>query len=243
MGQWDLVTKSAVRKMRESGATFGVIRKVYLVPKSTLSNWCRNLPKPDHLYYKNRLEWLIQIRKKSSEVLKNKRNLEVEEIAKRVKGEVDSWDFLENKSIQKAFLSLLYWAEGQKLPLRGGQVRFANTDPRLMLLFLTLLRRCYALDESKLRVRVHLHWYHNAKKVKRFWMELLGMDELQMLKPILKRRSKVRRFRKNFAGICFINYSSVDLRWEIVDAAYNIQERITGENETLHSWLNGQALV
>lgn len=172
-------------------------------------------------------------------MLRNKINSEVEQIAKRVKAEVDSWSFLKNRAAQKAFLSLLYWAEGQKLPLRGAQVRFANTDPRLALLFLTLLRNYYVLDESKLRVRLHLHWYHNVKKTKEFWSKLLDIDELRFIKPRLKRRSKIKRFRKNFAGNCFICYSGVDLRWEIMDAAYNIQERITGQNENLRSWLNG----
>lgn len=187
MGSWRIEVKDQVRKMRENGATFGEIRKIYSTPKSTLSNWCKNLPKPDHLYYKNRTEWLNLIRKKSNEILRNKRNFEVEQIAKRVKAEVDSWSFLGNNTIQKAFLSLLYWAEGQKLPLRGAQVRFANTDPRLILLFLSLLRNCYALDESKLRVRLHLHWYHNVKKIKEFWSKLLDIDESRFLKPILKR--------------------------------------------------------
>lgn len=226
--RWPEEIKTKAKLLRRKGYSFGQLTKEFGVAKSTLSTWFKGFPNPDHLYFINRKQWLNLIRKKSNEVLRNKRNFEVEQIANRVKEEVASWGFLNNKAIQKSFLSLLYWAEGEKLPARGAQVRFANTDPRLALLFLTLLRNCYALDESKIRIALHLHWYHNVKQMRRFWSKLLSVNESRFLKPQLKRRSKVKRFRKNFAGICFVRYSSVDLRWEIMETGYNIQKRITG---------------
>lgn len=228
MTRWDKGVKEKVRALRLNGASYTEIRKEIAVPKSTLSNWCSDLPTPDHLYFKNRRQWLRDILKISNRVIKRKREVEVEEIALKAKHEVESWDFLKDKSVQKSFLSMLYWAEGQKLPLRGAPVKFANTDPRLVLLFLTLLRKCYRLNESKLRVRLHLHWYHNIEKSRRFWSKLLDIDESKFAKVYIKRRSKTKRFRKNFAGICFVIYYSVDLRWEIVHTGYNIQEAITG---------------
>lgn len=228
MARWDKDVKEKVRALRLKGASYREIRKEIAVPKSTLSNWCSDLPKPDHLYFKNRRQWLRDILKISNRAIRRKRDIEVKDIAKRIRKEVASWDFLRVKSAQKSLLSVLYWAEGQKLPLRGSPVKFVNTDPRLVLLFLTLLRNCCVIDESKLRVRLHLHWYHEVKKVKKFWSELLGIDESRFMKTYIKQRSKTRRFRKNFAGICFIIYYSVDLRWDIVYTGYNIQEVIAG---------------
>ena len=179
------------------------------------------------------------IRKRSSEAIKRKRAAEIELIAKKAKQEVNSWKFLKSKATQKGLLSVLYWAEGSKLPLRGTPVKFANTDPRLVLLFITLLRNCYQLDESKLRVQLHLHWYHKAKEVRKFWSELLEIDESRFRKIHLKKRSRTKRFRKNFVGICFLIYYSVDLRWEFMQMGYNIQAQITGDNPKLRPWLNG----
>ncbi len=44
----------------------------------------------------------------------------------------------------------LYAGEGAK---RDGSVRFANTDPRMVLFFVTWLRRCFTVAEERLRVR------------------------------------------------------------------------------------------
>lgn len=239
MKRWPIELKNQVLQMRRKGATYWEILQKYPIAKSTLSVWCKNLPKPKHLYFENQSLWLAKIRPKSNEVIKNKRRREIEQIAERVKLDVNSWLCLGEVQIQKAMLSLLYWAEGQKLPVMGSPVKFANTDPRLVLLFVKLLRRCYLIDESKLRVKLHLHWYHDIKKTKKFWSDLLQIDEKRFTKTYLKKRSKSKRFRKNYAGICFVIYSSVDLRWEIMDVAYNIQEKITGKNKNLRPWLNG----
>lgn len=233
MKRWSDDLKEKVRVMRLGGSTYSQIRQNFQIPKSTLSEWCRELPRPKHLYFENRRQWLEDIRKISSESIKRKRNLEVEMIAQKVKQEVKSWDFLGLESVQKSLLGILYWAEGQKLPLRGSPVKFVNTDPRLVLLFLTLLRNCYQLDESKLRVRLHLHWYHNIGKIRKFWSELLGIDESRFGKVYIKRRSKTKKFRKNFAGICFVIYYDVDLRWEVVHTGYNVQGVITGKVDDL----------
>ena len=83
--------------------------------------------------------------------IKKKRQEEIDDIVQYAKKEVASWSFLHDKEVQKAFLSLLYWAEGQKLPERGSPVKFANTDPRMILLFVTLLKQCYSIDLKKIK--------------------------------------------------------------------------------------------
>ena len=68
----------------------------------------------------------------------------------------------------------LYAGEGAK---RDGKVTFANTDPAMMAFFCAWLRRFFAIDESRLRVRVYLHE---------------GLD-LDAAEAILVRRSRVCR--------------------------------------------------
>ena len=48
----------------------------------------------------------------------------------------------------------LYAGEGGKT---DGVVKFANSDPRMILLFVTWLRGFFAIDESRLRLRLYLH--------------------------------------------------------------------------------------
>ena len=48
----------------------------------------------------------------------------------------------------------LYAGEGAKT---GNEVRFANSDPRMMLFFVTWLRHFFEIDEHRLRLRLYLH--------------------------------------------------------------------------------------
>ena len=225
--KWRLETKEKAKALRIGGATYGEIqREIGKVAKSTLCDWLKGIPQPEHESFTDPKSWMAKIRKISTKKIKEKRAGEIEVISKEVKEEMKSWSFLKSIEAQKAFLGLLYWAEGQRRPL-SAPVKFANTDPKLVLLFLAMLRNCYELDESKLRVQLYVHWYHDIPKTKKFWSELLNIDESRFSKVFIKKRSKTKRFRKNFAGICFLLYHSTDLRWKIVDTGYNIAEIVT----------------
>src|SRR3989344_4394382 len=225
--RWPEEVKAQARKMRLDGATYGEIQKRFLVAKSTLGVWFGGLPYPDHVYFTNRDVWMRHIRELSSKTKKAAREEKVSLIMEKAKKEVEKWSFLQSVETQKVILSMLYWAEGQKLPEKTAPLSFANTDPRLMLLFLTVLRNCYVIDEKRLRVRIYVHWYHNVTETKRFWSKLLGVDLTQFRKTYLKKRGS-KSYRKNFMGICFVNYGSVYLRREIEYTGHNIQRAITG---------------
>jgi hypothetical protein len=58
---------------------------------------------------------------------------------------------------EREFLVLglaLYAGEGSK---SRGEVRFANSDSRMLVVFLAWLRRFFDIDESRLRMRLYLH--------------------------------------------------------------------------------------
>lgn len=131
-----------------------------------------------------------------------------------------------NTVLYKSLLATLYWAEGAKS--KHSILIFANTDPRLIFLYITLLRQCYSIDETKFRVRIHLHNYHDEKKVKEFWSNLLNIPLTQFGKIYRKPRSKEKTYRQNFGGICFVIYNSVYLREEIVQFGLAVSQKITG---------------
>lgn len=216
--------------MRLEGLTYSQIKAVLPVAKSTLCEWFKDLPYPEHTYFTNRSAWMEHIRELSARSKRNTRIKKEEQIIARVKDEVGSWSNLSSVEMQKSLLAMLYWAEGQKSPELNCPVKFANTDPRLCLLFVTLLRNCYKIDESKLRIRIYVHWYHNIKDIISYWSNLLRVDKSLFSRTYYKKRSLKKRFRKNFAGICFITYFSVDLRREIIATAYNIQELFADKN-------------
>lgn len=215
MKKWSSDVKSKARELRTSGLSYGNISKQLKVSKSTLHGWIFDLKQSNF----DREAHLKEIRKLAVEANSKKRETRLTNIRVRVANQVSTYPFEDDKYI-KSLASVLYWAEGAK---SRGSIIFANTDPKLSLLFITLLRKGYSVDESKFRIRLHLHSYHNVNKTKKFWSDLLQVPLEKFEKIYIRPRSLTKKFRENFAGICFIKYHSEDLRYEILETASQIQ--------------------
>ncbi len=215
--------KNKAEELRRNGCSYKQIYNRLKIPKSTLSTWFGS-KYPGVFDRKKQLEHLARVRLISLKRRKEKKNLEQSELERKVASEIRYYP-TRNIGFLKSVLSALYWAEGGKY--RGSPVVFTNTDPKLAKLFITLLRKCYSVDEKKLRIRLHLHHYHSEEKSKRFWSRLLDVPLSQFGKIYIKKRSNSRKFRENFMGICFIKYYDNMLQKEIMVLANQLSEKIT----------------
>lgn len=222
MKKYNNKIKLLAKQLRNQGKSYSELTKILKVPRSTLHQWLFD-PKFSQFYSKEgKFIHLKNIQKLGANAVKLGRETRLKQIKDKVEEEILKYE-TENQYNLKIFLSLLYWAEGSKT---RGQVVFTNTDPKMALLFITLLRKCFDIDEKKLRIRLHLHYYHDVKKIKKYWSDLLKVNENQFNNIYLKARSKSKKFRKNFAGICFIKYYSEALREEILQRAYLFANKI-----------------
>lgn len=220
--------KEKVRQAILDGKSYNEITDFLGVPKSTTSTWFgKTLKKP--FTRTEMLEHLKRIRKISASKIKEKwtkiRNDENKLIKEKIKKEITSYP-TDNLGFYKSMLSMLYWAEGSKHKKMCG-LKFANTDPILSKLYITLLRKCYNTDESKFSVGLYLHYYHSIKKERKFWSNLLDIPQPKFHKVYIKKRSKTKRFRKNFAGICFIYYGDSKIRKELLELGNQLHKYIT----------------
>ncbi len=208
--RWSEEEKMRALLLRGDGNSYKVIMNELKVSKSTLFSW---VGKRSTTFIKNSSGgWTTEVRSFAAEANRRKKLLRQENIKREIQQEIDSLSRLD-LDFKKSLLSILYWAEGAKTSSR---VDFANVDPKLHLLFITLLRDCYEIDEKKLRIRLHLHYYHRAKKAVDFWSKLLNIPKNQFGKIYWKKRSKEKTFRKNEAGICSVGYNSVYLQERIL---------------------------
>jgi transcriptional regulator with XRE-family HTH domain len=74
----------------------------------------------------------------------------------------------------------LYAGEGSKT---DGEVKFANSDPRMIAFFLAWLRHFFDVDESRLRLRLYLHQGLDLDVANEFWFTLTGIPVAQFGKP------------------------------------------------------------
>ena len=209
-----------VLRMGASGKTYPEIREKFLIPKSTLSTWFKNAgKKPDR---RRQLEHLKRIRPIAMATIHRKKEARIALATGVATKELDQLP-LKNKSVQKALLAMLYWAEGAKSDMTG--LRFVNTDPVLAKLYIWLLRSAYTLNESRIRIRLHLHYYHRHREAIAFWSKLLEVPSSQFGKIYVKKRSVLKRFRKNFQGICFINYFDGAIRRELLSLGQQVAQK------------------
>lgn len=219
---WPDQTVVEAKRLRELGATYSEITKNLGVGKSTLHYWLKG--------FRLSSEEIKELRRKlgknmqpagarASHERKIGRNQEIHEKVARFLDDLD----VKNKQLTKAIFSMLYWSEGSK---GGGSLTFANTEPKLCKLYIKLLRDSYDIDEQKIRVRVHVHYYHNISRTFKFWSDLLHVPLSQFGKPYIKPRSKTKKYRENFAGICFIRYHSTSLKEEVLQSAYQLADKI-----------------
>ncbi len=214
--------KQRAAELRRAGLSYSQIGAELGIAKGTLSTWLgRNPYQPSD--GKKQHAHLARIRVLSAE---SKRKIRQDWIRRsHDAGAIVARRLpLANAAVRKSLLAMLYWAEGTKSSRASGVI-FVNTDPQLMKLYLSLLRRAYDIDESRLRVRLHLHHYHKHRDALRFWSGLLAVPTSQFGKIYVKKRSKHKRFRKNFQGICFVRYFDSKIREELLALGRAIAEK------------------
>jgi hypothetical protein len=98
----------------------------------------------------------------------------------------------------------LYAGEGTK---RDGAVRFANSDPRMILFFCCWLRRFFEIDESRLRIRLYLHEGLDLAAAIAYWSELTAVPAAQFGKPYRAVPDPTIRHAKHVHGCVTVSYS------------------------------------
>ncbi len=107
---------------------------------------------------------------------------------------------------EREFLVLglaLYAGEGGKT---NGEVRFANTDPRMIFVFVTWLRHFFVIDESRLRVRLYLHEDLDLQSAVEFWSRLTGIPPEQFGRPYRAVADATLRRNRHVFGCPGVSY-------------------------------------
>ena len=113
---------------------------------------------------------------------------------------------------KKVICAALFWAEGETDVANG--IRFANSDPMMVKTFLQLLRDAYPLDETRFRVLLHLHDYHDSATQVAYWSQVTKIPKKQFHKSYKKPHTKIRK-REGYQGCASIRYADVRVAREL----------------------------
>lgn len=186
--------------LRKRGYTLSEISSTLGVSKGSASLWCRDVTLP-HAARQRIARKTAQATMAGRRALHEKRVSVDQKISNQVRRMLQQISY--GKNIYALLCSMVFVCEGNA-SLQGG-VRFTNSNPNLVQLYLTLLRRSFTIDEKKLRVCLHIHCYHDKARQLKFWSKVTGIPLRQFLKPFQKVNSG-KRARTGYQGCVSIRY-------------------------------------
>lgn len=121
------------------------------------------------------------------------------------------------QKILDAMGAMLYWGEGYKTEKASG-IDFANSDPLMVLTFITFLRNRYVLDENRFRIYLYIHKNQKEDDLVEYWSSVLSIPKLQFTKPYVAKKTvaKNKRTNKMKYGLVHIRYHDKKLLKDIL---------------------------
>ena len=211
---YSLKIKNLAKKLRKSGLSLKEISEKMSISKSTASAWLSPVKLGEKAKRRLRKRRIIGSYN-AQQTKKKKRKKLLQQYF--VQEKIDFKSTKMDKKLYKMFAALLFWCEGAKTQ---AHIEFINSDPKMIKLFLTLLRNSFSLDEKKFRVLMHLHGYHNEKMQQDFWSQVTQIPLSQFAKTYWKPNTGKRK-RINYPGCIRVNYYDVRVARQL-SACYNV---------------------
>jgi hypothetical protein len=91
---------------------------------------------------------------------------------------------------------MLFWAEGSK---SRNSVKFTNSDPDMLQLFVRFLRECYSVRDEQLTFAVNVHLTNGLTlaEIEAWWLDRLDLPPACLRAASVNRPSKASRWRRN----------------------------------------------
>jgi hypothetical protein len=199
-----LAEQERARELRALGWTLTEIAAELAVSKASASSWCRDVVIDESALTERRRQRFLEgnrgARRRGPNVLQRRKSEEIERLREEGRSRVG---LLTEREFLVAGL-MLYAGEGAK---RDGAVALANSDPRMVLFHVSWLRRFFAVDESRLRVRVYLHRGLDLDEAERLWADMTQIPRSQFGKAYRAESDSSIRSRKHPLGCASVTYS------------------------------------
>ncbi len=195
-----VVERSRARELRAAAWTLADIAAELGVAKSSVSRWVRDVefdPRPRRTA-RRRAPSKVQRRKAADIELRRSEGIA------RV-GSMSEREFL------LAGVGL-YAGDGSKT---GNEVAFSNSNPDLVRFFCRWFREFFAVDESRLRVRLYLHEDLVLEAAEQFWSQVCAIPRVQFHRAYRARADPTIRSNRHVHGCCHVRYGSTAALREI----------------------------
>lgn len=214
-----LKEKDKAIKLRKEGYSLGEIHKVVGVAKSSVSLWVKDVK------LSSVAKKILESKLTKGQKMSIKAHYEITKQKEKV-AEGYALDLVSkikiDKNLAQLVCSLLYACEGSK-GVRN-TLSFTNSDPKMISLFLKMLRKGFDLEENKFRVCVHLHDYHNEAEQLNFWSKTARIPRELFMRPYKKPHTGVNK-KEGYQGCARIDYYDVSLKRKLLAIADQFIEK------------------
>lgn len=215
-----------VRDLRSKGKTYGEIRTFLSrnIPKSTLAEWCKNTALPEN--YSSRIANLnlnnlnkarliaLEITKIKKEEQRRTIHANNLPIAKQIL----------NQEIAKIALAMLCLGEASRTP---GTFALGSSDPRIIILFLELLKKCFSFDIEKVRCTVQCRADQDTASLEEFWMNITKIPKRLFYKANIDPRTKGKITKRNtYKGVLRVDYFDTKVKIELETLAQLLYNQV-----------------
>lgn len=196
------------------------------IPKSTYAGWFKDIVLSDEA--KKRVANETRLKLDKARVLAIAKN-------KLIRSNfLDSLDIInfdiastiQDLNVAKVALSMLCLGEATKFKY-GSAFSLGNTDPRIILLFIRLLRKCFDIDSSKFRCTVMCRADQDKAELEKYWKKVTGISEKQFYKTRADSRTIGKKtLRADYKGVLRVDYFDTKIQLELESLAELIYNRI-----------------
>lgn len=221
--------REKVRELRSAGKTYTEIRQALNLstPKSTLSSWCQGVILPN--WYADKIRKFNRKSLKKAQVMawtsiKRKRALFLDKVRQEATKVIKKLN-LENLKI---VLAMLYLGEGTKWKSHSG-LMLGSSDPQIILLYISLLEKCYKIKLNQLKCRISYRADQNIYKLEKYWSGITGISKENFYKTKPDPRTVGKETKKtDYKGVCVISCAGSHIQLELEEIAKLLLKKIMG---------------
>ncbi len=222
--------KLEARRLRASGNTYSEIKSILNISptKSTLSFWLKDVVLPPN--YKEKVKGLNEsnlkkARYKAFVINRNKRQEFFKNIRlinnSVVKG-------IRNINTAKIALAMLCLGEASKYnPKTTANFYLGSSNPKIILLFLQLLKCCYDFKQEKVRCTVQCRADQDIKALQKYWQKITGIPKSLFYKTRIDPRTKGKPTKiSGYKGVLRVDYFDRKIQLELESLANLIYNKL-----------------
>lgn len=222
-------TKSIIKQaqgLRSLGKTYTEIRQILAldVPKSTLSYWCQTVILPAEYVEKiAALNVTNRDKGRAIAIAMNKLRKEafLSEITRRNAPVVNK---IQDVAVAKIALAMLCLGEASKYK-SSSSFSLGSSDPRIITIFLELLKKCFDFKLEKVRCTVQCRADQDVYALKKYWGNVTGVPDKLFYKSQIDPRTIGKPTKRlNYKGVLRVDYFDRKAQLELeslADLVYN----------------------